>query len=211
MSCVARKWLSTAGKTAPVMLTATVDAIAEDWSLDDAIWRRAGSWRNTDRITLASVEWSWEPASADERPVDGGNEPLPRLADRTTARKPLYPGAGLPQRSATLALKLTRYQHRVIDLLARHPSLSARDLSRYSGVAYERADRECRSMPGGAVVATRYDDGERRYLITGTSLRPHRGACRDGRRSQALRFPQQSPLGLARSARSARSAGYAPA
>ena len=124
-----------------------------------------------DRIALASVQWRWEPTSTDERPVDGGNEPLPRLADRTTARKPLYPGAGLPQRSATLALKLTRYQHRVIDLLARHPSLSARDLGRYSGVAYERADRECRSMPGGAVVATRYDDGERRYLITGTSLR----------------------------------------
>ena len=155
----------------PVMLTATVDAIAEDWSLDDTIWRRAGSWRNSDRIPLASVQWRWGPASADERPIDGGNEPLPRLADRATARKPLYPGAGLPQRSATLALKLTRYQHRVIDLLARHPSLSARDLGRYSGVSYERADRECRSMPGGAVVATRYDDGERRYLITDTSLR----------------------------------------
>ena len=153
------------------MLTATVDAIAEDWSLDDAIWRRAGSRRSSDRIPLASVPWRWEPTSTDERPVDGGNEPLPRLADRATARKPLYPGAGLPQRSATLALKLTRYQHRVIDLLARHPSLSARDLGRYSGVSYERADRECRSMPGGAVVATRYADGERRYLITDTSLR----------------------------------------
>ena len=160
------------GHDTPVMLTATVDALAADWSFDDAIWRRVGSWRNSDRIALASLRWRWEPTSTDEWPVDGGNEPLQQLADRTTAREPLYPGgARAPQRSAALGLKLTRYQHAVIDLLARHPSLSARDLSRFSGVSYARADRECRSMPGGAVVATRAEDGERRYLISGTSLR----------------------------------------
>ena len=156
----------------PMIVTAPLESATGQWGPDDQIWQRAGHAARTRRVALGEILRT-QPPAAGERPVDRGDEPLRQLADDATARQPLFANRGEgrpPQRRATLALSLTRYQHQVIGLLARHPWLSARDLGRICGISHERSDRECRSMPAGAAVTSRAHDGERRYLLTKTSL-----------------------------------------
>ena len=156
----------------PVIVTALIEAATGQWGLDDRIWRQARPGSRTDLVELRKL-LRLQPASPGESPIDRGDEPLRQLADRATSRQQLFTNRGggrPPQRRATLSLSLTRYQHQVIELLARHPWLSARDLGRICDVSYERSDRECRSMPADAVVTSHAHDGERRYLLTKTSV-----------------------------------------
>ena len=141
----------------------TIASATGPWGPDDEIWRQAGLRADAPRVPLSQLLLRPAAVAIDGRPVDQGDEPLRQLESKARART-------LPQRAAALSLRLTSYQHRVIELLARHRWLSARDLGRICGVTYEHADRECRTLTPDAVVASRAHDGERRYLLTKTAL-----------------------------------------
>ena len=156
----------------PTIVTATIASATEPWGPDDEIWRRVGLSADSPRVPLSQLLRT-SAVAIDGRPVDQGDEPLRQLESKARARM-------LPQRAAALSLRLTSYQHRVIELLARHRWLSARDLGRICGVTYEHADRECRTLTPGrgrGVACARW-----RATIHAHQDRAatHRGACRDG-------------------------------